>query len=94
MFSQVMGVSFSFTGWDGVMFDVEAECHVRWDEAWDEGGTAPLATSVHSMELVEPIVNGEALTWHDARLFANKYYEDYKDALEWIVSNSLVSPAN
>jgi hypothetical protein len=94
MFSQVLGVSFRFTGWDGQVFDVESECHVRWDEAWDEGGLSPLAVSVHSMELVDPIVNDEALTWHDSKLFASKYYEDYKDALEWIVSNSVSSPVS
>jgi hypothetical protein len=94
MYSQVLGVSFRFTGWDGLLYDVESECHVRWDEAWDEGGRSPLATSIHSMELVDPIVNDEALTWHDARLFSNKYYEDFRDALEWIVINSIVSPAS
>lgn len=94
MFSQIVGVSFRFTGWDGLVFDVESECHVRWQEAWDEGGTHPIAMTIYSMELVDPVVNDEALTWHDARLFSNKYYEDFKEILEWIVSNSLVSPVS
>lgn len=91
MFSRSINVSFQFTGWDGQVYDVEAECCVRWDEAWDESGFSPISAQIYSMELINPFVNGEQLTWHDAKLFVNKYYEDYKEALEWIVVNSVAS---
>lgn len=94
MFSQVIPVSFEFRGWDGNTYSVDAECTTRWDEAWDEGGFAPIAATIYSMELTDLVVDGEPLSWYDGRTFVGKYFEDFKDALEWIVSNSLVSHGN